>query len=424
MKATKKVHYQITDLLNRMKYDIMTGGLKKALIFVIVMIVVAGIVVLPSYLAYNKVKTLIIHELGQNAQDVAITTAILVEQNYEAFETLTSVTDYQEESYDQSYYLEMNGLFRKIKNETGVTYLFAEKKVSESQVAYVFDGQDPTSPDFSALGDLDGLQAIEESVYENGEPAITDMIPDPEWGYFLSGFAPIHNPKTGEVLGITGVDYSLDYVSGSLRNVKNLFILGVMVIIFLTSVILFRFLHINFNAQETDYITGLRNRHFHELQLRKAIREAKLSSTALSMIMMDLDNFKQVNDQHGHLTGDAVLKAVARVIKSQTRDQDICSRYGGDEFVIILPNADEVQAIHIGERIREVIEGIAKLDEAKEHLFSTVSVGVAQWKKGMNADMLTECADQALYESKSFGRNLVSVYREPSEGGAAKVVNQ
>ena len=229
---------------------------------------------------------------------------------------------------------------------------------------------------------------------------MTNLAKDAAGEYYVSGFAAINDPNTGEILGVVGADYFPEICKGYIgqhpphlydrRDTDHL----------LTAVILFRFLHFNFEGQENDYITGLRNRHYHEIQLRKCIREAKLSDRPISLMMIDLDDFKQVNDKHGHLTGDAVLKSIGRVLKSQTRDTDICSRYGGDEFVVILPDANITQAAHIGERIREMVHGIAALDEAKDNMFATVSIGIAQWTRGMNVELLTDCADKALYISK------------------------
>ncbi len=409
-RLTERIKHLAENAANRIKYDILGGGIKKPLLFLLFFLITAIIISIPSYISYNKVKNLVETELGNNAKNIAITAAALVEKDAADFRELASIENYAESEYDEEYYREMLSAFRKIKEETKVSFVFAEKKISDSEIAYLFDGEDPNSEFFSKIGDIDGLQLVESTVYETGNTAVTDLVRDPVWGTYITGFSAINDPETGEVLGLVGVDYSIDYVAGIYKSVHGVFLLGVLVIVLLTSILLWRFLHISFDTQETDFITGLRNRHFHEVQMRRLIRKARISGDPFSLIMMDLDDFKKVNDRHGHVTGDAVLKAIARVIKNQTRDTDVCSRYGGDEFVILLPDTQAMQAVHIAERIREVISNIALLDEAKNNMFSTVSVGIAEWDKGMTGEMLTDNADKAMYYSKENGRNKVTVY--------------
>ena len=219
------------------------------------------------------------------------------------------------------------------------------------------------------------------------------------------------------MLGIVGVDYSLDYLTKIMINIRDVFIFGIVVIMLLSCFLIYRFVQSSFNTQSTDYLTDLRNRYFHELQLRKTVSKSKRRKIPLSLMMMDLDNFKRINDTHGHLAGDSVLKAFAQILKSQTRDTDRCSRYGGDEFVVLLPFADAAQAVQIGERIREAIERTEMLSEIKHSIQTTVSIGVAEWEKGMTAEILTSNADKALYTAKGRGGNLVTVYEDPEKPG-------
>ncbi len=406
----EKLRRIIGNLGSQIRYDILGGGLKKALIFLSVLIITSLVVAIPSVISRNEVKDLILNQLGHNAENIALTTAVLIERDLEDFKALEAVEDYKNGGYDVEYYQSMLASFQKIKKESGVTFIYAEKQASDSEIMYLFDGEDQKSHEFSSLGEIEKVETIERTVFETGKSAVTGISYTEEWGYLLTGFAPITDPVSGEVLGVVGVDYSIDYFSKVFQHINLVFMIGVFLIILLTAIIVYRFLHITFDTQETDYITGLRNRHFHEVQMRRLIRKAKLSGMPLSLIMMDLDDFKKVNDKHGHLTGDAVLKAVARVIKNQTRDTDICSRYGGDEFVILLPDTNEKQAAHIAERIREVIGNIALLDEAQNNLFSTASIGVAEWGKGMSGEVLTDSADKAMYASKETGRNKVTIY--------------
>ena len=415
--SAENLKYFITDTGNRLKYDVLTGGLIRALVFLFVLIVISGIVAIPSVLAYSRVKALVIDELGQNAQNMAVTMSSLIERDAEDFKTLAAVENYQAGTYDKKYYAEMESVFNNIKKQSGVSYLYAEKRIPGSRIAYIFDGENYDDPDFSEIGDTEELQKSEKAVYETGIPYATGIVLDPKWGNYISGFSPIRDPDTGSVLGIVGVDYSLDYLTKIMNNIRNIFVFGIAVIMLLSSVLVYHFVQSSFNTQATDYMTDLRNRYFHELQLRRTVGKAKYRKTALSLMMIDLDDFKRINDTHGHPAGDSVLKAVAQVLKNQTRDTDLCSRYGGDEFVVMLPFTDAAQAAHIADRIRAAIEKTETLAESKQNIPATVSIGVAEWEKGMTAETLTANADKALYTAKGRGGNIVTIYKDSDKSG-------
>jgi len=411
-----KIKHTADGAANWLKYDALSGGFKKALIFLLIFALTAIVVSVPTYLVYKKVQNLVEEELGKNAKNIAAATAVMIERDVDQFRELVNVDVYRPGNYDEAYYREMLSAFRKIRQETNVSFVFAEKKISHSEIMYLFDGEDPESEDFSPIGAIDGMQQVESNVYKTGKLSQTKLVEDPAWGYYITGFAAVNDPVDGKILGVVGVDYSLNYIMGVYKGIRLVLQIGVFSIVLLLSILISRFFGHVFENQHIDYITGLHNRHYHEVYLRRLIRRGKITGKPFSLIMMDLDDFKLVNDKHGHLTGDAVLKSIARILKNQTRDSDVCSRYGGDEFVILLPDAEEKQAAHIAERIREVISNIALLDEAKNNLFSTVSVGVAQWSKGMNGEILTDNADKAMYASKAKGRNRVTIYDAQEDG--------
>jgi diguanylate cyclase (GGDEF)-like protein len=127
--------------------------------------------------------------------------------------------------------------------------------------------------------------------------------------------------------------------------------------------------------------------------------------------MMDIDNFKRINDTYGHLIGDAILKRLAAVLQETVRQVDIPARYGGEEFVVILPETDKENAVSIAERIRKNISEIVVDVSETETLSPTVSIGIADYvHDGKEPKELISCADTALYHSKHNGKNTVSVY--------------
>lgn len=151
-----------------------------------------------------------------------------------------------------------------------------------------------------------------------------------------------------------------------------------------------------------DELTGLYNQRALRVRLESAVQTARTTGRVFSLISIDLDNFKQCNDKHGHPVGDGVLREAGRVILSQIRGRDAGFRNGGDEFCIILDAADAVVAKRVGERIRQ---GFAEAD-----CFGTsMSVGVAEYRAPMDASVVLKAADSALYNAKSSGRNTTCV---------------
>ena len=159
-----------------------------------------------------------------------------------------------------------------------------------------------------------------------------------------------------------------------------------------------------------DPLTGLANRRSLLAFLDRAYAEACRESAPLSCVMVDIDHFKRINDTHGHGAGDEIICAVANVLAAGCRDQDIVGRYGGEEFVIVLPELDETDATVVAERLRLAIENLARdimvpVDEL------SASFGVAALGADTRDMMdILECADQALYAAKQSGRNRVLAY--------------
>jgi diguanylate cyclase (GGDEF)-like protein len=148
-----------------------------------------------------------------------------------------------------------------------------------------------------------------------------------------------------------------------------------------------------------DYLTGMYNRRLFMTVLEKEYYRSKRYGTPLSLIMIDLDDFKHLNDEYGHQYGDQVLKTVAEVIKRRTRDADIAARFGGEEFIVLAPGAEIEKAYNLAERLRE---GIAETG-------TTASFGVAYYPNESTRfpDDLIRLADQALYKAKTEGKDRV-----------------
>lgn len=158
-----------------------------------------------------------------------------------------------------------------------------------------------------------------------------------------------------------------------------------------------------------DKLTGAANRQVFDWIFEHAEKTAIRKDWPLSMIALDIDHFKAVNDQYGHQFGDQVLKAASRIIKQNIRDVDTLCRWGGEEFLILLEGCDLQEAITIAELIREAISEHQNRVK-NETVTITISAGVAEYQLGESMEQLIERCDTALYESKSRGRNCVTSY--------------
>ncbi|HKR29584.1 MAG TPA: GGDEF domain-containing protein [Terriglobales bacterium] len=165
---------------------------------------------------------------------------------------------------------------------------------------------------------------------------------------------------------------------------------------------------------QTDALTGLLNRRAVEEVLRREIRRSERHRQKVSVILVDIDYFKQVNDQHGHLVGDDVLRRVGQLLRGGTRPFDIVGRFGGEEFVIVLDDATLAATEDIAERLR--LE-IASLNDLPRSITLTASFGVASGIPDESAPELLARADEALYRSKREGRNQVRVDGEMLDVG-------
>ena len=167
-----------------------------------------------------------------------------------------------------------------------------------------------------------------------------------------------------------------------------------------------------------DALTCLNNRRQFEVRLKQEVANARRNKKTLCCIMLDIDYFKKVNDTWGHSAGDCVLKNVAKIVAQGLREYDIASRYGGEEFCILLPDTKLREAVFVAQRLREAVEK-ADINISDDQVLGidtlkvSISVGVSEYNNDFETpEKLHQCADVALYEAKKRGRNRVVVYDE------------
>lgn len=157
----------------------------------------------------------------------------------------------------------------------------------------------------------------------------------------------------------------------------------------------------------SDPLTGLMNRRAFRDRVGAEVSRAERMETDLSLLLLDIDHFKSINDTHGHATGDDCLREVGALLASATRDYDLCARWGGEEFVVALPQTSPAQALLVAERIRGQIEELDVSASNGQTVPLSVSIGVATRRAQEKLDDLVGRADVAMYEAKAGGRNRV-----------------
>jgi len=163
------------------------------------------------------------------------------------------------------------------------------------------------------------------------------------------------------------------------------------------------------NKAETDTLTGLHNRAWFEDVFPRQLEMCERTGQAASLLMLDIDHFKKVNDLYGHQNGDVALRHIGMLLRRNLRSTDLCARYGGEEMIVLMPGSEITHARLTADRLREQIANAAlTLDDGREMKLN-VSGGLAEWQPGSTLSNLIRLADLALYQAKNGGRNQIAV---------------
>lgn len=305
----------------------------------------------------------------------------------------------------------------RIKNTMKDARFVYLMRLKNNQILFMIDAENPTSKDYSPPGQIYTNPTPElKAIFTNGKPFIEGPLPD-QWGNWVSALAPIFDPATGKVIAISGIDINSNTWMQRLRfyQYSCIAISALLILLMLGSMFLHNAVKHWQDAEEAvnkmarfDALTGLPNRYLINEMLLRAIETANRKNSKFALLFLDMDNFKWVNDNLGHSTGDKLLQVIATRLKQTLRSTDTVGRFGGDEFIFILEDLnDDCHAFPIAETIEQAISQplfIAGL----ERFAIAASIGIAVYPKdGDTAEKLMSNADRAMYRAKKSTLNQI-----------------
>jgi diguanylate cyclase (GGDEF)-like protein len=264
-------------------------------------------------------------------------------------------------------------------------------------------GRDNTGPPVSSIHDIDGLDSQATAILKAGNGAFEYQSQDGHRHFLNVRYIP-------ELKWHLFVIKQEDQALGTIQHTLYLNLLLCLAI----TLIVLLIVHLTINHYQrrletlatTDHLTGLANRHALDLLLDQQTREATRQGTPMSAIMLDIDHFKTLNDGRGHLAGDEVLRGIAATLKGGLRASDIACRWGGEEFLVVLPHTDLAAASQVARDLRERIEK-TRYEFEGSPLLITISAGVATYRREESRESFIARTDALLYQAKREGRNRV-----------------
>lgn len=426
--------------------------LKKRFILLIVLWLAS--LLLLSILSYRRIIVETKNDLGNKAMLLAISTTESLNVEQKDIDRLLSLNF--NDLLKDSINIDFEKKTRAVMNRSNIKYIYLLTPLEENQIKYrVEKGEEqlykaPVGTPLDVVYVLDAVVSDEERLKDSSITGLSDkdryniagseyekMFQDKQpaykiskdrWGDFISGYAPYFD-KDGNFLGLIGVDILLDKYIYSVRkyslNIVGFIILNIALGILTTLLALTvrksdELIYEKSVLSCTDELTLLLNRRGFLEIFERELKASYLEKKYISLLLIDIDYFKEYNDSFGHLAGDNALEKIAYILDNKSKQYGgFAGRYGGDEFMVLLPNTSEGKAKRIAELILKDIESIKYETNHKKMPFldfkcNTVSVGVVSLipNEKSTTEMIIDYADTALYKSKRYGRNRVYVWRE------------
>lgn len=352
---------------------------------------------IPAQILYRQTTGVLQDNARSKALSVASTIATFLEDDIDSYRKLSESPSLKDTTQALADYHRLNALLRTIKEQSGADFVYTEAYVDEKTIRYVLDAELKDSEGFSPFGSLDDMDETEKQAYMTSQPATSGLISS-DWGTFLSAFSPVIDQKNGSLVGLVGVDYSASTLLAQSRALLWLHIATFSLLALLLSFALSVVIGAIGIRAYTDELTGLGNRRALNKILARLEKEAKRHHTTFTLLAVDVDTFKHINDEHGHHIGDKALIRIAEVLKQHSAWDLGCFRSGGDEFAMLLPSCNLEKAEHLKSLVISDVQAIF-LPELKGKALS-VSIGLAEWLQGESTMDMVKRSDESLYEMK------------------------
>ena len=311
-----------------------------------------------------------------------------------------------------------------LRNHAAVTQMISDLATEDRQFGLHITSLDPLNP----LNVPDSFEREALKKFETGSTEISTFIKTPS-GVLYRYIAPLTTQKEclrchshqgyelGDIRGGISISIPADHITQEIKNTLLYTIISaIAVLALLLSVIIYISLHfikdLDRSEQKlvelatTDSLTSLLNRREGIRRFQQEISHSIRAKTSMSVIIIDIDLFKKINDNYGHVAGDQAIKLVSSILVKTLRNYDVICRYGGEEFLIVLPTTDLKKAVETAERLRKALES-KPINTEGASFNLTISLGVSALKHGDSLDGLVYRADNALYIAKQEGRNQV-----------------
>lgn len=391
-------------------------------IFMVSLIAMTVAMAALGYATYRACYDLLAKDLGLRAQATAQVAANLVTIDKQLVDEIQALDIKSSRVHPAA--LEFKKKIAPILEHNDILYIYVETKLQGHQIRYFVSPEEeavfrqtPGTPmeyfyvltsedegEYTNRDRFDVSDPLRERAYTEKKP-VYDQPTHTKWGNLLTGYAPLYD-KNNEFIGLLGVDISGVEFIKHVNYVRNIIIISFGILVLLGGVILYRASRILSKPMYLDGLTKLFNHQYMKARLEEEINRAKRYGRPLSVLMLDLDFFKKINDSYGHQSGDFVLRKIAELLLINLREEDIACRYGGEELVVILPETGLKEAAMVAERLRLSIEQAEfTLPNREQPVNVTVSIGIAEMAEGDNPNQLLQKADEGLYLAKRRGRN-------------------
>jgi len=355
---------------------------------------------------YTLTADTIKEQMGNKCLGIAISLATLLENDTDSLKKFMETLDTSSE-----YYRQIKADMEKIRfgNVNNIAFLYVEKRISESEILYLLDGEIIGTATYSPPGSKERITSAGALAFETGRPYIGDFVAT-VWGELLSAYAPVRDKDTGELLAVAGADVSIKQYHDVMH--KQLFIILINTLVFIVLIVVLLLISSNTVERKLfkDSLTGMFNRGFFMSFLKAQIKTLKRKEYPVIIFIADIDFFKKVNDTYGHLFGDKVLSHISGIMNDFMRKNDCLARYGGEEFAAIMPGLKMEEASALIQRLHKAVASAVTSDDSGNiKLQVTISIGVAQLNRNESIENAIGNADTALYEAKKT-RNTIVLY--------------